>query len=69
MDMNGDGCLDLLVTINSVTNGTLLVYEIPDDFRTGAYVSHVIASGFYSRSGLQGGGAPGFAISFYPQVR
>ena len=60
---------DLLVTINSVTDGTLLIYEIPDDFRTGEYVSHVIASGFYSRSGLQGGGAPGQAISFYPQVR
>ena len=66
--MNNDGRLDLLVTINSVDDGTLLVYEIPDDFRTGEYVSHVLASGFFSRSGLNGGGAPGQAMNFYPEV-
>jgi len=68
VDVNNDGRLDLLVTINSVFNGTLLVYEIPDDFRTGEYTKHVLASGFFSRSGLNGGGAPGQAIAFRPQT-
>lgn len=31
-DLNNDGRLDLLVTTNGA-NGTLLAYEIPDDFR------------------------------------
>lgn len=31
-DLNNDGRVDLLVTTNG-NNGSLLVYEIPDDFR------------------------------------
>jgi len=68
VDVNKDGRLDLLVTINSVTDGSLVVYEIPDDFRTGEYVQHVLADGYFSRSGLQGGGSPGQAMTFYPQT-
>ncbi len=32
-DVNNDGRLDLLVSINSEDDGSLVVYEIPDDFR------------------------------------
>ena len=32
-DVNRDGRLDLLVSINSEVYGSLVVYEIPDDFR------------------------------------
>ena len=32
-DLNNDGRMDLLITTNSGSNGTLLAYEIPDDFR------------------------------------
>ena len=32
-DVNNDGRLDLLVSINSEVHGSLVVYEIPDDFR------------------------------------
>ena len=66
--MNNDGRVDLLVTITSMFNGTLLVYEIPEDFRTGEYVQYVLADGFYSRSGISAGGGPGQAMTFYPQV-
>ena len=32
-DINGDHKLDILVTTNSDHNGTVVVYEVPDDFR------------------------------------
>ena len=32
-DLNRDGRTDLLVPINAEINGTLVAYEIPDDFR------------------------------------
>lgn len=32
-DMNLDGRMDLLISINSEVYGTLIVLEIPDDFR------------------------------------
>lgn len=32
-DIGNDGNLDLLVTTNDVTNGTVWAYEIPPDFR------------------------------------
>ncbi|XP_066283883.1 uncharacterized protein [Branchiostoma lanceolatum] len=45
-DVNADGKDELLVVTSSETNGTVRVYEIPDDFRNGAWERHVIASGF-----------------------
>ncbi|XP_052799628.1 uncharacterized protein LOC128231181 [Mya arenaria] len=65
-DLNGDGRPDLLVTTNG-NNGTLLAYEIPDDFRTGKFVKHTIAVGFSPRSKSIGKGAPGSAIAVHPQ--
>ena len=32
-DINFDGRLDILCSINDVENGSVYVYEIPDDFR------------------------------------
>ena len=32
-DLNNDRREDLLVTINAATNGSVMAYEIPDDFR------------------------------------
>ncbi|KAK7488887.1 hypothetical protein BaRGS_00019844 [Batillaria attramentaria] len=64
-DVNGDENMDLLVTANSATNGTVWAYEIPRDFRTGVYKRHLLASGFKSRSGEIGKGAPGSAQLIY----
>ncbi|CAH1247704.1 Hypp7993 [Branchiostoma lanceolatum] len=68
-DMNSDSRLDLLVTVNSPDNGTVLVYEIPDDVTKGPWERRVISDGF-SVPGLfkQGKGSPGFAVPFYPSV-
>jgi len=65
-DLNNDGNMDLLVPINAVQNGTLVAYEIPEDFRFGEYKRHLLADDFNSRSGLNGGGSPGQAKTFYP---
>ena len=32
-DVNFDGKIDILCSINDVENGSVWVYEIPDDFR------------------------------------
>ena len=32
-DLNNDRREDLLVTINAASNGSVMAYEIPDDFR------------------------------------
>ena len=37
-DVNNDSYLDLLVTINSPTDGRLVVYEIPEDFRFAVFI-------------------------------
>ncbi|KAK7105821.1 uncharacterized protein [Littorina saxatilis] len=68
-DVNLDGRNDLLVTTNDAKNGSVLVYEIPDDFRTGEYKRHLLASGFSSRSGQVGKGAPGAAQLFHPSTQ
>ena len=67
VDVNNDGKLDLLVSTNG-NNGTVLVYEIPDDFRTGIYVKHVIAVGFKPRSLGIGKGAPGNVFAAQPNA-
>ncbi|XP_035675995.1 uncharacterized protein LOC118415458 [Branchiostoma floridae] len=62
-DVNGDGKDDLLVVTSSGTNGTVRVYEIPDDFRNGTWERHVIASGFSIPGNVtQGEGTPGLAV-------
>ena len=61
--------MDFLVTINSQTNGSLVAYEIPDDFRTGEYRRRVLATGYVPSSGVDAGAAPGMAFTFYPQVQ
>jgi hypothetical protein len=40
-DLNNDGRMDLLVTTNSGRNGTLLAYEIPDDFRCVLFINRM----------------------------
>ncbi|KAI8784285.1 CAunnamed protein product [Biomphalaria glabrata] len=56
-DVNGDGHLDILATTNSEHNGTVLVYEVPVDFRTGQFKRHRLADGYASQSmGLNKGG-------------
>ena len=32
-DMNFDGSIDILCSINDVENGSVYVYQIPEDFR------------------------------------
>lgn len=66
-DLNNDGRPDLLVTTNG-NNGTLHVYEIPDDFRTGKFIKHTIAVGFKPRKSGTGKGAPGSAIAVQPTI-
>lgn len=66
-DVNNDGKVDLLVTTNG-NNGTLLVYEIPDDFRSGTYRKHVIDVGFTPRPHGVGKGAPGNVFTARPNV-
>lgn len=60
-DVNGDGREDLLVVSNGM-NGSVLVYEIPSDFRTDNFPRHTIATNFVPRSTGQGKGAPGSAF-------
>ncbi|XP_067667933.1 uncharacterized protein [Haliotis asinina] len=60
-DIGNDGSLDLLVTTNNAANGSVLAYEIPPDFRTGAFPRHLLASGFKPRTQGMGKGAPGSA--------
>ncbi|XP_033636743.1 uncharacterized protein LOC117297703 [Asterias rubens] len=68
VDLNADGQLDLLVSINSDSNGKLIAYEIPRDFRTGVWRRHLIADGFIPSNLiiLEGNGAPGSGHAFYP---
>ncbi|CAF0836564.1 unnamed protein product, partial [Didymodactylos carnosus] len=62
-DLNGDSHVELLVPCNDVKNGSLVVYEIPtEDFRTGEFVKHVLASNFKPISQTKGRGAPGSAL-------
>ena len=59
--------MDLLVSTNG-NNGTVLVYEIPDDFRTGTYTKHVIDVGFTPRKSGTGKGAPGNVFAARPNA-
>ncbi|XP_052801531.1 uncharacterized protein LOC128232167 [Mya arenaria] len=61
-DVNGDGDLDLLVT-NNGNNGSVFVYQIPADFRTGEFRRHTLASGYGPVHLGQGKGAPGSSFT------
>ena len=63
MDLNGDQRPDLLVTINDEFNGSLVAYELPPSGQilTGAFVKHVLATGFKPLEHAKGRGAPGQA--------
>ncbi|XP_072172998.1 uncharacterized protein [Diadema setosum] len=68
VDINGDGRKDLLVSINSKSNGQLVVFEIPDNWATGTWTRHLIAEGF-KPPGLvvtEGMGSPGTTFTFRP---
>ncbi|CAG2198357.1 unnamed protein product [Mytilus edulis] len=64
-DLNLDGKQDLLVVSNG-NNGSVLAYEIPDDFRVGKFERHTLATGFTPATSGTGKGAPGSAFGFYP---
>ncbi|XP_078584730.1 uncharacterized protein LOC144866912 [Branchiostoma floridae x Branchiostoma japonicum] len=68
-DLNADGKDDLLVTVNSPNNGTVYVYEVPEDAATQPFKRILLKSG-YSVPGffLNGKGAPGSAFPFYPST-
>ncbi|XP_066268656.1 uncharacterized protein [Branchiostoma lanceolatum] len=68
-DLNADGTDDLLVTVNSASNGTVYIYEVPADVATQPFGRIVIKSG-YSVPGFftNGKGAPGSAFPFYPSA-
>ena len=53
---------------SSDTNGKLVAFEIPADFRTGTWIRHDIATGFKPQNVIitEGNGAPGMTFVFYP---
>ncbi|XP_077981761.1 uncharacterized protein LOC144436776 [Glandiceps talaboti] len=64
-DLNMDGRLDVLVTVNRNFNGTVMAYEIPDNFLTDEWPRHLLADGFDGGIG-EGRGAPGSGFTFRP---
>ncbi|XP_070564037.1 uncharacterized protein [Ptychodera flava] len=64
-DLNMDGRLDLLVSVNRNFNGTLVAYEIPDNFIKDEWPRHLLADGFDGGPG-EGNGAPGSGFTFRP---
>ncbi|CAH1773343.1 unnamed protein product [Owenia fusiformis] len=69
MDLNRDGRLDLLVSLNAYENGKVLAFEVPIDFRSGKYVMHTLATGFSSKSWGPGKGSPGSSKAFFPNTK
>ncbi|CAH1800870.1 unnamed protein product [Owenia fusiformis] len=67
-DVNNDGKLDIIVPDNSVTNGSVLVYEIPNDFRVDPFPKHNLQSGFVPLRDDDDAGSPGTVNSFYPRA-
>ncbi|XP_059179524.1 uncharacterized protein LOC131958472 [Physella acuta] len=58
-DVNADGKLDIVATTNDEHNGTVLVYQVPADFRSGTYTRHLLTSGYASKSIGPNKGGPG----------
>merc|ERR1712126_465286 len=67
-DVNADGKLDIIIPCNAEKNGSLVVYEVPDDFRTGVFTKHVLKSGFDVLDPAPGTGAPGSAHALHPNL-
>lgn len=66
-DINNDGKKELLVT-NHCKNGSVFVYEIPDDIKRGQWKRHEILSNIKIASlPIKPEHAPGKAIPFYPR--
>ena len=68
VDLNSDGKKELLATTNEANGkGSVLIYEVPEDFRTGQWTKHRIATGYKPKQAfLPGRGAPGLARAFFP---
>ncbi|GFR86201.1 hypothetical protein ElyMa_004193800 [Elysia marginata] len=58
-DVNKDGSLDVVLSLNDASNGSVVIYEFPADFRTGTFKRHVVASGYVEETGAPNAGAPG----------
>ncbi|XP_063962511.1 uncharacterized protein LOC129271434 [Lytechinus pictus] len=70
VDLNGDGKEDLLVSINSMSNGQLVAFEMPDNWATGTWKRHLIAEGFKPHGPIvtEGMGSPGTTFTFKPDA-
>ena len=71
-DLNNDGIMELMVNnheTDDASNG-IWVYEFPtDDWMTGAFKKHTIASNFQNKFSIAVPNmAPGFPYPFYPEV-
>ncbi|XP_070563363.1 uncharacterized protein [Ptychodera flava] len=64
-DLNNDGRLDLMVTVNKNWGGHVMAYEIPDNFITDDWPAHLLAEGF-DGGYMYGRGAPGSGFTFRP---
>ncbi|XP_064641982.1 uncharacterized protein LOC135496549, partial [Lineus longissimus] len=63
LDVNGDGRNDVLVSLNDAKNGSVIVFEMPHDFRSGAFIRHELCHGFKAQPEvipMPGRGSPGF---------
>lgn len=67
MDLNGDGKIDLLATTNTANgNGSVLAYEVPEDWKKGQWPKHRLATGYKpTKAILPGRGSPGTATAFH----
>jgi hypothetical protein len=50
VDLNGDGRDDVVVSDAEHTNGSLVAYEVPRDFRREPWVRHELGSGYAGRN-------------------
>jgi hypothetical protein len=67
VDINNDGKVDILVTVQAQNEGSVEVFEYPEDFRNSqSYVRHVLYDQFRSRNGGTAGRTPGVARTFFP---
>ncbi|RUS86576.1 hypothetical protein EGW08_005657 [Elysia chlorotica] len=65
-DVNKDGNPDIVLSLNAAKNGTVVIYEFPEDFRSGTFKRHLIASGYNEETGGPKAGAPG-NVELLPQ--
>lgn len=68
VDANGDGRLDLVVSINNEKNGSLVIYEIPPNFQEPnvQWPRHVVRSGYHAIKEMVGRGSPGSIFPVCP---